>query len=122
MILDTGRTRLTRGWAVIARLLTVAFLLASLLVPPFAEAASGGAAPMTVAVSVAMDQDGGPDAPSRPHGIVHAGSHCACQVADRLTPPLPVGPTVVITVGRPAFTDHAHASLEAEPPARPPRA
>jgi hypothetical protein len=118
----TGKTRLTRGWALVARLLATAFLLASLLVPPLAEAASSGAPPATVAVSTAVDQDGGPGTPSRPHGFVHAGSHCACQLADRLAPLQPIGPAVVITMGRPAFTDHARASLEAEPPARPPRA
>lgn len=118
----TGRTGLAGGRAVVARLLAVAFLLASLLVPPFAQAASGSAASVTLAVSAAMDPDGDPGAPSRPHGIAHAGSHCACQVADRLTPPQPVAPIAFITVGRPAFTAHAVASFEAEPPARPPRA
>lgn len=123
MKLGTGRTGLT-GWrAGIARLLAAAFLLVSLLVPPFAEAAAASGAPLAaVAASATADQDGGPGTPSRPHGILHAGSHCACQLADRLAPPQPVGPTVFITVDRPAFTDHAHASLEAEPPARPPRA
>ncbi|WP_149536662.1 hypothetical protein [Siccirubricoccus phaeus] len=122
MTQDTGRTGLTRGRAVIARLLAVAFLLASLLVPPFAEAVNSGVPLTTVAVSAAIDQDGGPGTPSRPHGIVHAGSHCACQVADRLVPPQPVAPTTRIAVSHPAFTDHAHASLAVEPPARPPRA
>jgi hypothetical protein len=118
----TVRTGLTKGRAVIARLLAVAFLLASLLVPPFAEAAAAEAPSATAAVSAAADQDGGPDTPSRPHALVHAGSHCACQLADRLTPPQPVGPTALGVVVHPAFADHAHASLEAEPPPRPPRA
>ena len=120
MHLETGGTELTRARAVIARLLAVAFLLTSLLVPPFA--ASAGAPSGMAVVSAAADQDDGPGMPSRPEGIVHAGSHCACQLADRPAPPQqPIGPTVVITVGRPTFADHAHASLETAPPARPPR-
>ncbi|MCO6416120.1 hypothetical protein JYK14_08065 [Siccirubricoccus sp. KC 17139] len=107
----------------IARLLAIAFLLASLLVPPFAEAAPSGApSGPAVTMSAALDQDGGPGTPSRPHGLVHAGSHCACQLADRLTPPPPVGPPAFSMVVHPAFAEHAHASLEAEPPARPPQA
>lgn len=122
MVRDTGRTGLTRGRAVIARLLAVAFLLASLLVPPFAEAAPSGAAPVTVAASAAADQGGGPGTPSRPHGIVHAGSHCACQVADRLSPPEQTAPAILSAVVHPTRTARALASLEAEPPARPPQA
>ncbi|WP_043358731.1 hypothetical protein [Belnapia sp. F-4-1] len=109
------------GRAVIARLLTLVLLLASLLMPPVVEAAPA-AGPIMVS-SAAMDQDGGPDTPSRPHGILHAGSHCACQLADRLTPPALGRPRLVLTLGRAtAFTDQARASHDAEPPARPPRA
>lgn len=107
---------------VIARLLAVAFLFASLLVPPFAEAVPSGA-PLTIAtVSAAADQDSDPVMSPRPHGLAHAGSHCACQLADRLTPPEPIAPTTVGIVVHPATRAHARASLEAEPPARPPRA
>ncbi|WP_431269262.1 hypothetical protein [Dankookia sp. P2] len=123
MKLGTGRTGLAWRWAVIARLLAVAFLLASLLVPPLAVAAASGAPSVpAVTLSAAMDQDGAPGTPSRPDGIVHAGTHCACQVADRLTPPQPWAPTALIVVGHPAFAAYARASLEAKPPARPPRA
>ena len=108
--------------AVIARILAVAFLLASLPVPPFAEAAPSGAPLTTATVSAAADQDGDPATPSRPHSLVHAGTHCACQLADRLTPPEPIAPTTVGVVVHPATRAHARASLEAEPPARPPRA
>lgn len=101
------------GRAILARLLALAFLLASLLVPPLAGAAAAPAA---------MTQGGTADAPARPDGILHAGTHCVCQVADRLTPPLPPGPSLGISRGRPAFTDHVRASRAAEPPARPPRA
>ena len=106
----------------IARLLALAVLLASLLVPAFAEA-SPSAGPATL-VSAPMDQDGMPDAPSRPHGILHAGPHCACQPADRLMPPQTVGrPRLAITLDRPVpLADRARASHEAEPPSRPPRA
>lgn len=123
MVRDSGRLGLT-GWrAGIARQLAVAFLLASLLVPPLAEAAPSGAAPMTVAASAAVDQDGGtPASPSRPHGIVHAGSHCACQMADRLAPPEQTAPAILSAVVHPTRTARALASLEAEPPARPPQA
>ena len=120
---SAGRKGLTRRWAVIARMLAVAFLLAFQLVPSFAEAAHSAApSVLAVTISAATDQDGSRGTPSRPHGIAHAGTHCACQVADRLTPPQPIGPSVFITVDRPAFAYHAHASLEAEPLARPPRA
>jgi len=120
---DTGRMGLT-GWrAGIARLLAVAFLLASLLVPPFAEAASPTVSSAAVAASAAADQDGGtPALPSRPHGIVHAGSHCACQVADRLVPPEQTVPAVLRAIVHPTRTARAVASLAAEPPARPPQA
>lgn len=106
----------------IARLLALVVLLASLLVPPFAEA-SPSAGP-TALVSAPMNQDGTADAPSRPHGILHAGPHCACQLADRLVPPQTVErPRLAITLDRPVpLADRARASHEAEPPARPPRA
>lgn len=119
----TGRMGLTGVRVVIARLLAVILLLASLLVPPFAEAASSGVPFTTAAVSAAADQDGGaPDTSTRPHGILHSGAHCACHLADRLTPPVPVSPIKQCAVAHPAFATHTHASLEAEPPARPPRA
>jgi len=123
MIRDMAGRGLTRGQAVIARLLGIAFLLASLLVPPFAEAASPGVSPAAVAVSVAAGQDGGtPASPSRPHGVIHAGSHCACQVADRLAPPEQTAPAILSAVVYPTRMARALASLEAEPPARPPQA
>ncbi|MBX6741099.1 MAG: hypothetical protein IRY87_03510 [Acetobacteraceae bacterium] len=119
----TGKMRLM-GWrAGIARLLAVAFLLASLLVPPFVESASASALPITVTAAAAVGQDGSsPGTPSRPDGIVHLGAHCACQLADRLTPPEPVAPATFGAVVHPTLTAHALASLEAEPPARPPQA
>jgi hypothetical protein len=81
----TGRTARLAGWrAWVARLLSAVVLLASLLVPPPAESATAATLPLTVAAS---DRDGGAGTPSRPDGIVHAGAHCACHVADRLTPP-----------------------------------
>ena len=116
-----GNQRLTMsGRAIIARLLAVAFLLAALLVSPFAEAAPGGA-PQTTVVSAATDQDGGPGKPSGPHGILHAGCHCNCHLADRMAPLHPVARTAPITVDHSAFTESGLASLEARPPARPPR-
>ena len=123
MNLGTGRTKLT-GWrAGIACLLAVAFLLASLLVPPAAETAPSGASSGSAGIlSVAADQDGGPGTQSRPHSLGHSGAHCACQLADRLLPSQPAAPTALIAEGHPTFAAHAHASLEAEPPARPPRA
>ncbi|SDD94955.1 hypothetical protein [Belnapia rosea] len=122
MNLGTSRMGLAKGQAVIARLLAVAFLLASLLVPFAADAVPSGAEPVTVAASTAANQDGGLGTPSRPHGILHSGAHCACQLADHLAPPLAVAPTAFIIVGHPAYTTRTRASLEAPPPARPPRA
>lgn len=114
-----GRTARLAGWrAWVARLLTAAVLLASLLVPPPAESAAA-TLPLTVA---ALDRDAGAGTPSRPDGIVHAGAHCACHVADRLTPPQPAAPASFSAVAHPIRTARALASFEAEPPARPPRA
>ena len=54
--------------------------------------------------------------PSRPDGIVHAGAHCACQVADRLDPPEHAAPAAFSAVIHPIRTARALASFEAEPP------
>ena len=116
----TGRTARLAGWrAWVARLLSAVVLLASLLVPPPAESATAATLPLTVAAS---DRDGGAGTPSRPDGIVHAGTHCACHAADRLTPPEPAAPASSSAVAHPIRTARALASFEAEPPARPPRA
>jgi hypothetical protein len=108
-----------RAWT--ARLLAAAVLLASLLVPPLAGDAGAAASPFAAASSAAPDQDGAPDAPSRPDGSLHAGAHCACQIADRLQPPEQAAPASSSAVVHPLRTAHALASLAAEPPARPPR-
>ena len=112
-----------RGWAAIARLIAAAVLIASLLVPPCAEPGCAGV-PATAAASApaALGQDDSPGTPARPHGILHAGSHCACQLADRLTPPPPIRPGALLAMRQAAVAAPAYASFEAEPPARPPRA
>ena len=122
MMRRADRRRRRGGQALVARLLAIAYLLASLLAPHLAEAASPDLshAPSSV-ISAAADQDGAPGTASRSHGMVHAGSHCACQLADRLAPAAWVGPSAHSTPVQPAFTSYAHASHKAEPPARPPR-
>jgi hypothetical protein len=116
-----GRAGQARGWAAIARLIAAVVLIAALLVPPCAEPGPAGT-PATVAASAALGQDDGPGTPARPHGILHAGAHCACQLADRLTPPPPIRPGALLALRQAALTAPAYASFEAEPPARPPRA
>lgn len=109
-----------KGWrAWVARLLSVAVLLAALLVPPIAEADTTVAPFLVAAIS---QPDSTSDTPSRPHKMAHAGTHCACQLAIRMTSPEPVGPTTLNLLIHSAQTVRALASLEAEPPARPPRA
>jgi hypothetical protein len=118
----TFRTARLAGWrAWMARLLSTAVLLASLLVPPPAESAAATPSP-TVAAAAASDRDGGAGRPSCPDGIVHAGSHCTCHVADRLNPPQPAAPASFSALAHPVRRARALASFEAEPPARPPRA
>ena len=113
----TARLAGWRGW--MARLLSAVVLLASLLVPPPAEGTT--APPPAAAASAVSDQDGGAGIPSRPDGIVHAGAHCACHVADRPDPPRYTAPTASGAVAHPIRTARALASREAEPPAPPPR-
>ena len=109
-----------RGWrAWMARLLFVAVLLAALLVPPIAEADTAVALSLIVATT---QPDNTGDAPSRPHKMAHAGTHCACQLAIHMTSSEPVGPAPLNLLVHPALSVHALASLETEPPARPPRA
>jgi hypothetical protein len=120
VIRGRGRTGARAARAILARLLALVLLLAALLVPPPAEAAAAGPAMPALA---AADQGGEPGTPSRPHGILHAGAHCACQLADRLAPPALLRPRLVPIPGQAMVAaDHARASHEAEPPARPPRA
>lgn len=108
--------------AVAARLLAIAYLLASLLMPHLAEAASPDLSRAASSVILtAAAQDGAPGTASRSHGMVHAGSHCACQPADRLAPAAWVGPSARPMAMQAAFISYAHASHKAEPPARPPR-
>ena len=119
---SAGRMGLTGARAIAARLLTVAFLLASLLVPPFAETPAPERMHAVATLTASADQDGASGTSSRPHGMVHAGVHCACQVADRLVSPAWMGPTSSPVVVQSTSASYAHASHEAEPPARPPRA
>lgn len=113
---------LTGVRAIAARLFAVAFLIASLLVPSFAEAAAPEQIHAAPTLTATADQDGALGTSSRPHGMAHAGAHCACHLADRLVSTAWVGPTGRSVVVQAAFTSYAHASHEAEPPARPPRA
>ena len=117
-----GRRGMRGARAVVARLLAIALLLASLVAPHLAEAAcpepSRAASPATLMV---VDQDGAPGPTSRPHGVLHAGLHCACHLADRLAPAAWVGPSAQPMAVQPALAAEARASHQAEPPARPPR-
>ncbi len=117
-----GRRGLRGARAVVARLLAVALLLAALATPHLAEAAfpdpSRTASSATLMVA---DQDGAPSPTSRPHGMVHAGLHCACHLADRLAPAAWVGPSARPMAVQPALAAETYASHQAEPPARPPR-
>jgi hypothetical protein len=121
-----GKTaRRGAGWrAWTARILSVAVLLASLLVHPSSEAAAGdGLGPTTVAVATSgADGDDGAGTPPRPDGTVHVGAHCACHMADRLDPPEHAAPAVLGAVVHPDRTAPALASRGAKPPARPPKA
>ncbi|GAA0593206.1 hypothetical protein GCM10009416_34500 [Craurococcus roseus] len=111
-----------RAWT--ARILSVAVLLASILVHPCSEAAAGdGLWPTAVAVAAAGADGGGGGAgtPLRPDATVHAGAHCVCHMADRLDPPEHAAPAVFAAVVHPDRTARALASRGAEPPARPPR-
>jgi hypothetical protein len=112
-----------KGWrAWTARLLSVAVLFASLLVPPFVDGGAGrGAAPVAVTMAAAADQNSGALAPSRLDGVLHAGAHCHCQIADRLQPSEYALPAAFGAMVHPIRTAQALASREAEPPARPPR-
>lgn len=109
------------GWrAWMARVLSVVVLLAALLVPPFTGAGSVVAAP---AVSIVASQlDGSGDAPNHPDRMIHAGAHCACQLADRLEPPGQLVPSAAGTVLRPVHVSRPLASHAVDPPARPPQA
>lgn len=111
-----------RAWT--ARILSVAVLLASLLVHPSSEAAAGdGPGPAAVTAATAgADGDDGAGTPPRPDGTVHVGTHCACHMAGRSDPPDHAAPAVLGAVVHPDRTARALASRGAEPPARPPRA
>lgn len=120
---DMGGTARPVGWrAWMARLLSAAVLLMSLSVPPPAESAAATQPLLTAAASVAWDGEGGAGTPPRPDGIVHAGAHCTCHAADRLDPPRHTAPAAFSAVAHPIQAARALASVEAEPPARPPRA
>ena len=118
-----GRGAGWRAWT--ARILSVAVLLASLLVHPSSEAAAGdGVGPTAVAAATtgADGGDGGAGTPPRPDGTVHAGVHCACHMTDRLEPPEHAAASAVLgAVVHPNRAARALASRGAEPPARPPR-
>ncbi len=100
------------------RLLALVLLLASLLVPPPSEGAAAGPAGSGPQVSAGLAEDG---AAARPHGALHSGAHCACQLADRLAGPATPVPAMRRLAARPAPGADPPASLGAEPPARPPR-
>ncbi|SDD99466.1 hypothetical protein SAMN04487779_101622 [Belnapia rosea] len=104
--------------AAMHRLLALALLLASLLVPPFAEGAGAGPAGSGSIVAAGLAEDG---AAARPHALAHAGAHCACQSADRLAGPAEPVPAMRRLALGPAHGPPPPASLGAEPPARPPR-
>jgi len=119
---SADRRGLTRARAIAARLFAVAFLIASLLVPSFAEAAAPEQMYAAPTMTATADQDGASGTSSRPHGMAHAGAHCACHLADRLVSTAWVGPTGKPVVVQATFTSYTRASHEADPPARPPRA
>lgn len=109
------------GWrALVARLLSLAVLLAALLVPPFAEPTGASAA---LFVSVAMPlSDANGDAPDHRGGVAHAGAHCACQLADRIEPRDQPVPAASGRVAHPTRVARAYASRASDPPSRPPQA
>lgn len=122
MMRRANRRGLRGAWAIVARLLVLAYLFASFTAPHLVEAASPNHERAGFLVTfVSADQDSKPSTASRPHGMIHAGSHCTCQLADRLAPATWVKPVARLVAVPPALTSSAYTSQKAEPPARPPR-
>lgn len=109
------------GWrAVVARLLSVAVLLAALLAPSFTETAGACAALSVSAAMPLSDADG--DTPDQRDGMAHAGAHCACHLADRVEAREQPVPAASGRAEHPARATRAYTSRDADPPSRPPQA
>lgn len=106
-----------RAW--VARLLSVAVLLAALLVPPFADHGAAAAA-LSVSAAKMPDTNGAPSA--HPSSGIHAGAHCTCQLAVRIEAQDQPGPAATGTVVHLVCTNLPLASCVADPPTRPPQA
>lgn len=106
--------------ALVARLLTVSMLLAALFLPPCTEGDSLANAAAAIATAVAASDSQTGDA--IPHGgLVHVGTHCNCQLGDRIRlqeTPRPISAGSV--EHRPSSTC-GHPSRVTEPLSRPPQ-
>lgn len=107
------------GWrAIVAHLMTVALLLAALVLPPCAwNDDQANAAPAIVVTA----SDSGPGDPVDGAGVVHAGTHCGCHLGDRIRLQERHQPTSAGRVEHQVSTTRSHPSRMAEPPSRPPQ-
>jgi hypothetical protein len=112
-----------RRWAMVARLLSVLALCVLLAHPvlghPTIEAPTAGAA----AASAVPGEAGVPGKASPSDGLVHAGTHCSCQQAERFPDPgRAMAPRRVTAVVHLAPASPVLPTRSLDPPARPPRA
>lgn len=109
------------GWrAMVARLLTLTLLFGVLFLPPCIEGDSlaNAAAAITATVTTFDSQAGDP---VHRGGAVHAGTHCNCQLGDRIRLQETLQPTFAGTFKHQVRATRSHPSQVTEPPSRPPQ-